>query len=91
MSFEYGYYISTKYLSCIVNVVYSREIYSDKETAKNIYWLSYLDGAFESSFYGIHYDPLMMSQKDSPRNHPWVLPKKVASLVRVPDSRLNDG
>ena len=29
----------------------------------------------------IHYDPLMMSQKESPRNHPWVLPKRVASLV----------
>ena len=30
---------------------------------------------------GIHYDPLMMSQKESPRNHPWVVLKKVASLV----------
>ena len=30
----------------------------------------------------------MMSQKESPRNHPWVLPKRVASLVWVPDSRL---
>ena len=41
----------------------------------------------------IHYAPLMMSQKESPRNHPWVLPKRVASLVWVPDSRLivNDG
>ena len=41
----------------------------------------------------IHYAPLMMSQKESPRNHPWVIPKKVACLVWVPDSRLivNDG
>ena len=29
----------------------------------------------------VHYAPLMMSQKESPRNHPWVLPKRVASLV----------
>ena len=29
----------------------------------------------------IHYAPLIMSLKESPRNHPWVLPKKVASLV----------
>ena len=35
----------------------------------------------------------MMSQKESPRNHPWVIPKKVACLVWDPDSRLkvNDG
>ena len=36
----------------------------------------------------LHYAPLMMSQKESPRNRPWVLPKRVASLVWVPDSRL---
>ena len=44
-------------------------------------------------FKNIHYAPLMMSQKESPRNHPWVIPKKVACLVWVPDSRLivNDG
>ena len=29
----------------------------------------------------IHYALLMMSQKESPRNHPWVIPKKVACLV----------
>ena len=29
----------------------------------------------------IHYDPLMMSQKEAPRKHPWVLPRKVAYLV----------
>ena len=29
----------------------------------------------------IHYAPLMMAQKESPRNHPWVIPKKVACLV----------
>ena len=41
----------------------------------------------------IHYAPLMMSQKESTRNHPWRLPKRVANLVSVPDSRLivNDG
>ena len=43
--------------------------------------------------FNIHYPPLMMSQKESPRYHPWVIPKRVASLVSVPDSRLivNDG
>ena len=41
----------------------------------------------------IHYAPLMISQKESPRNHPWVLPKIVASLVWVLDPKLivNDG
>ena len=29
----------------------------------------------------VHYALLMMSKKESPRNHPWVLPKRVASLV----------
>ena len=29
----------------------------------------------------IHYDPLMMSQKESPMNHPRVLPRKVAYSV----------
>ena len=29
----------------------------------------------------IHYALLMMSQKESPRNHPWVLPKRVVNLV----------
>ena len=29
----------------------------------------------------VHYTPLMMPQKESPRNHPMVVPKKVASLV----------
>ena len=29
----------------------------------------------------IHYALLMTSQKESPRNHPWVLPRKVAYLV----------
>ena len=29
----------------------------------------------------IHYDPLMMSQKEAPRKHPCVLPRKVAYLV----------
>ena len=36
----------------------------------------------------IHYDPLMMQQKEARRKHTWVLPKKVAFLVRVPDSAL---
>ena len=41
----------------------------------------------------IHYDPLMMQQKEARRKHPCVLPKKVACLVWVPDSALikNDG
>ena len=30
----------------------------------------------------------MMSQRESPKNHPWVLPNKVACLVWVPDSSL---
>ena len=25
----------------------------------------------------IYYDPLIMSQKEAPRKHPWVLPRKV--------------
>ena len=29
----------------------------------------------------IHYDPLMMQQKEARRKHPWVLPKKVAFLL----------
>ena len=29
----------------------------------------------------VHYDPLMMSQKEAPTKHPWVLPRKVAYLV----------
>ena len=29
----------------------------------------------------IHYDPLMMSQKEAPRKHPWVLPRKVGKMV----------
>ena len=29
----------------------------------------------------IHYDPLMMQQKEARRKHSWVLPKKVAFLV----------
>ena len=29
----------------------------------------------------IHYDPLMMSQKEAPRKHPWVLARKVAKMV----------
>ena len=30
-----------------------------------------------------HYDLLMMSQKESPRNHPWVLPRKVDKIVWI--------
>ena len=33
------------------------------------------------SIHYIHYDPLMMSQKEAPRKHQWVLPIKVAYLV----------
>ena len=29
----------------------------------------------------IQYDPLMMSQKEAPRKHPWVLSRKVAKMV----------
>ena len=32
----------------------------------------------------IHYDPLMMSQKEAPRRHPWVLHGKVAKMVWIP-------
>ena len=48
---------------------------------------------YKNSNANIHYAPLMMAQKESPRNHPWVIPKKVACLVWDPDSRLivNDG
>ena len=31
----------------------------------------------------IHYYPLMMSQKEEPRKHPWVLPRKVAKMVWI--------
>jgi hypothetical protein len=34
-----------------------------------------------SYFYRIHYDPLIMSQKEAPRKHPWVLLRKVAYSV----------
>ena len=41
----------------------------------------------------LHYDPLMMQQKEPRRKHPCVLPKKVAFVVWVPNSALigNDG
>ena len=29
----------------------------------------------------VHYGPLMMSQKEAPRKHPWALPRKVVYLV----------
>ena len=32
------------------------------------------NGGIQNNY--IHYAPLMMSQKESPRNHPWVVPKK---------------
>ena len=32
----------------------------------------------------MHDDPLMMSQKEAPRKHPLVLPRKVACLVCSP-------
>ena len=32
----------------------------------------------------IHYAPLMMSQEESPRNHPWVIPRKVDKWFEFP-------
>ena len=32
-------------------------------------------------FADIHYDPLMMSQKEAPMCASWVLPRKVAKMV----------
>ena len=29
----------------------------------------------------VHYDLLMMSKKEAPRKHTWVLPRKVAKMV----------
>ena len=33
--------------------------------------------------YHVHYDPLMMSQKEAPRKHPSMLPRKVANMVWI--------
>ena len=34
-------------------------------------------------YHYVHYDPLMMSQKEAPKKHPWVLPRKVAIMVWI--------
>ena len=31
----------------------------------------------------IHFDPLMVSRKEAPRKHPWVLPRKAAKMVWI--------
>jgi hypothetical protein len=50
------------------------------------YWGTFLLDFINNAFYfawsfEIHYDPLMRSQKEAPRKHPWVLSRKVAKMV----------
>ena len=50
-------------------------------------------GTAKGHIHKLHYDPLMMQQKEARRKHTCVLPKKVAFEVWVPNSTLigNDG
>ena len=67
----------SKYSLGIIQKFFKRAVYNqdDFEARSQMHLASTFAGKY------IHYDPIMMSQKESPRNHPGVLPKNVACLV----------
>ena len=53
-----------------------------QKSLKNQFWFFILPIYFPFLL-DIYYDPLMMSQKESPRKHTWVLPRKVAKMIWI--------
>ena len=79
-------YISRCYSQVIWHLIPLESVVWPKMVERKKRWISkrtfYKRCEYLNTRY-IHYDPLMMSQKEAPRKHPWVLPRKVAKMVWI--------